>query len=118
MKIGDFIEDLKKNPQANSFSRTMEVIAEHYDFIPTAFTNGNLENLAGQNNGSCKIFAFAKRQKLNEELTLACFGEHYFKDVLENPEGEGHQNIRNFMKYGWKGIKYKGTALREKFLLL
>ncbi len=117
MKIGDFIDDLKKNPQANKFSRTMEVIDEHYDFIPTAFNNGKLENFAGKNNGSCKIFAFAKRQQLNEELTLACFGAFYFKNVLENPEGKEHQNIRNFMKTGWAGIKYKGTALREKFLL-
>lgn len=118
MKIGDFINDLEKKPKANSFSKTMEVIDEHYDFIPTAFDNGQLVNLAGKNNGSCKIFAFAKRQQLSEELTLACFGEYYFKDVLGNPDGKGHQNIRNFMQTGWDGINYKGTALREKFLLL
>lgn len=117
MKISEFIAGLEKDPENNTFSGTMEVIDEHYEFIPTAFNNGKLKNLAGENNGSCKIFAFAKRQKLNKELTLACFGEYYFKEVLENPEGKGHQNIRNFMETGWDGIKYKGTALREKFLL-
>lgn len=113
MKIKSFIAELKENPKGNTFSRTMEVIDEHYDFIPTAFNNGTLGNLAGENSGSCKIFAFAKRQQLNEELTLACFGEFYFKDVLENPNGEGHENIRNFMKTGWEGIHFKGTALEE-----
>lgn len=112
MKIKNFIAGLKEHPEHNTFSRTMEVIDEHYDFIPTAFNNGALENLAGENSGSCKIFAFAKRQQLSKELTLACFGAFYYKDVLEKP-GDGHQNIRNFMKTGWEGIYFKGTALEE-----
>jgi HopJ type III effector protein len=32
-------------------------------------------------------------------------------DVLENPEATNHQNIRNFMKTGWAGISFEGTAL-------
>lgn len=114
MKIDQFIADLRENPGANRFSTTMEVIDSNYDFIPTAFDNGDISNLAGENSGSCKIFAFAKEQQLDKELTLACFGEHYFKDVLKDPEGNGHQNIRNFMKNGWEGIDLKATALREK----
>jgi hypothetical protein len=34
--------------------------------------------------------------------------------VLENLEGDDHQNIRNFMKYGWEGIQFKNEALQEK----
>ena len=33
---------------------------------------------------------------------MKLFGEHY-RSVKENPEGDDHQNIRNFMKYGWEG---------------
>lgn len=114
MKVSDFIADLKKEPRANTFSRTMKVIEENYHFIPTAFKNGAIENKAGENNGSCKIFAFAELQELDKDQTLACFGSYYFDDVLENPAGTGHSNIRNFMKTGWGGIQFRGTALEAK----
>lgn len=114
MKLNKFLTALRKNPRKNSFFETIEVIGEHYEFIPTAFNNGELENLAGENNGSCKIFAFAQLHDLNKEETLSCFGDYYFKDVLKNPEGKDHQNIRNFMNTGWEGIHFKGTALLAK----
>lgn len=114
MKTEKFISDLKQDPRANSFSRTMEVIDVNYDFTPTAFINGLQVNKAGENNGSCKIFAFADLHDLSEEETLACFGDFYFRDVSGNPKGEGHQNIRNFMKTGRKGIKFEGVALQPK----
>lgn len=114
MKLNKFLAELKKNPRKNSFFDTIEVIGEHYDFIPTAFNNGNLEVKAGEHNGSCKIFAFGQLHNLSKEETLACFGDYYFEDVLKNPGGTDHQNIRNFMKTGWEGIHYKGTALLPK----
>ena len=114
MKVSDFIAALKKNRRANSFSRTMEVIEQNFNFKPTAFRNGAIENEAGENSGSCKIFAFAELQELDKELTLACFGSYYYSDVLENPKGTGHANIRNFMKTGWDGLELKGTALEAK----
>lgn len=114
MKLNKFLAALKKNPRKNSFIDTIEVIGQHYDFIPTAFNNGSVENKAGEHNGSCKIFAFARLHNLDEDSTLACFGEYYFEDVLKNPEGTDHENIRNFMKTGWEGIHYKGTALLAK----
>lgn len=114
MKISDFIAELKLNPGGNTFSRTMETIDAHYNFTPTAFKNGVLKNKAGENNGSCKIFAFAGLHELNKDQTLACFGQYYYVDVLEDPDGEGHQNIRNFMKTGWQGIHFEGVALQPK----
>lgn len=33
--------------------------------------------------------------------------------VLKNPDGEDHQNIRNFMKLGWDGIVFSGEAMKE-----
>ncbi|GAK84871.1 type III effector HopPmaJ [Vibrio ponticus] len=39
------------------------------------------------------------------------FGDFYRKDVLGNPDGDDHQNIRNFIAHGWNGIKFEGQAL-------
>jgi hypothetical protein len=50
-------------------------------------------------------------QNLSQAETLACFGAYYFEDVLGDPEGTNHQNIRNFIKSGWDGIKFEGEAL-------
>ncbi len=63
---------------------------------------------------SCRIFAFAKIHNLSAEQTLALFGDYYRKDVLGNPDGTDHQNIRNFMRDGWAGIQFDGEALQAK----
>ncbi|MGL5111540.1 MAG: HopJ type III effector protein [Flavobacterium sp.] len=114
MTISSFLEKLKNSPSAITFPETMAVIEANYDFEPTAFENGLQHNAANENNGSCKLFAFAELQKLSEAATLACFGAYYFEDVLKNPEGSDHQNIRNFMKTGWNGIAFYGEALIQK----
>lgn len=114
MKLEIFINKLKKTPNTIEFSDTMSVVDENYKFEPTAFKNGTLENAEGQNSGSCKLFAFAKNQKLSKEETLACFGQYYFDDVLKDPNGTGHQNIRNFMNTGFDGLSFEGIALVKK----
>ena len=114
MTIENFKIKLKNNSQEIEFSETMSVIEAHYNFAPTAFTNGILKNAAGENSGSCKLFAFAKKQNFTKEETLACFGAYYFEEVLKNPEGSNHQNIRNFMKTGFSGLQFDGDALIEK----
>ena len=111
MTITVFLEQLQANPKLITFQETIQVIEADYEFTPTAFQNGNQYNKAGENNGSCKIFAFAKLQNLSKEETLACFGAYYFEDVLQNPEATDHQNIRNFMQAGWDGIQFEGEAL-------
>ncbi|QTD36831.1 HopJ type III effector protein [Polaribacter batillariae] len=113
MNIQQFKTKLKSNPTAITFAETMQVIEEFYNFTPTAFTNGELKNKATENTGSCKLFAFAKLQKLTKEETLFCFGEHY-KNVLEDKDGDGHQNIRNFIKTGFKGLFFERKALELK----
>jgi len=85
----------------------MSVIERYYTFEPTAFTNGDTKNNLVENNGSCKLFAFAQIQELNEQETLNCFGQYYHNDVLENPNGDNHQNIRNFMKKGWTSMEFE-----------
>ncbi|WP_348799186.1 HopJ type III effector protein [Flavobacterium adhaerens] len=114
MSIQAFLDKLKQNPTQIAFPETIAVIEENYDFTPTAFTNGTQHNEAGQNSGSCKLFAFAKLQNLNKEETLACFGAFYFEEVLGDPEGNNHQNIRNFINLGWDGIQFDGEALKLK----
>ena len=114
MNLETFLDKLNTQPNQVAFTETMATIEENYTFTPTAFTNGETKNEADTNNGSCKIFALGLLNKLNEEQTLACFGDYYRKDVLENPKGDDHQNIRNFMTTGWIGIKFEGEALLQK----
>jgi hypothetical protein len=113
MIIQQFKTKLKVSPTEINFAETMQVIEDNYNFTPTAFTNGELKNNAGENTGSCKLFAFAVLQKLQKEETLFCFGEHY-KNVLEDENGTSHQNIRNFMKTGFEGLSIENEALKLK----
>jgi DNA-binding IscR family transcriptional regulator len=112
--ISAFIDNVKQNPESISFQEIINLIDSNYTFTPTAFKNGNQQNNAGENNGSCKIFAFAKMNNLEKDEALALFGSYYFDDVLKNPDGNDHQNIRNFMASGWDGISFDGKALKFK----
>lgn len=114
MALRTFIEKLNTQPELVEFTETMAVIDNNYDFTPTEFSNGKTVNQAGQNNGSCKIFAFAELNKLSVDQTLACFGQYYREDVLQNPTKDDHQNIRNFMVTGWAGIQFSSVALQLK----
>ncbi len=114
MELNTFLKQLKEAPDSIAFNDTIGLIDAMYEFTPTAFANGTLRSEAGQNNGSCKIFSFARLQQLSPQQTLHCFGDYYRKDVLGNPEGSDHQNIRNFMKNGWEGIRFEGEALKPR----
>ena len=111
MKVEDFLKKIAKKAQDVAFADTMSVVEANYVFTPTAFKNGTTNNEVGQNSGSCKLFAFAKMNKLTKQQTLYCFGEYYRNDVLKNPEGTDHQNIRNFIKYAWEGVIFEAEAL-------
>lgn len=114
MSLTSLLEKITNNA-AVSFDETMTVITENYHYQPMEFSNGlnehTLVNKAGTNEGSCKIFFFAKIHQLNKQQTLNLFGDYYRLDVLNDPQGIGHQNIRNFMTYGWEGICFNGEAL-------
>ena len=110
----ELVKKIKNQPEIIQFSEIIETIEQYFDFQPTAFKNGETINEANQNNGSCKVFSFAKIQNLSKVETLVCFGDYYRKDVLDNPGGTDHQNIRNFMIYGWDGIVFEGEALSKK----
>ncbi|MCW8832821.1 MAG: HopJ type III effector protein [Colwellia sp.] len=110
--LTELLSKIKQNEQSVEFEQVMQVIAENYHYQPAAFTNGELFNDAGTNEGSCKIFSFAQLNDLNQQQTLACFGRYYREDVLANPAGNDHGNIRNFMKTGWQGVAFKTVALQ------
>ncbi|MCE0494907.1 HopJ type III effector protein [Vibrio salinus] len=112
MNKEQLIAYIKSEPDRIDFFQVIEVIDSEFDFTPTRFVNGNLVNEANQNNGSCKIFSFARRMGLDEQQTLSCFGDFYRNDVLKHPENKDHQNIRNFILSGWKGIKFDAEALK------
>ncbi|VAW65482.1 hypothetical protein MNBD_GAMMA10-1709, partial [hydrothermal vent metagenome] len=40
--------------------------------------------------------------------------DYYRKDVLQNPQSNDHQNIRNFMHSGWSGISFNARVLTKK----
>lgn len=113
MQLAAFLEHVKSGGKV-SFQESIATIAEHYDYTPTRFSNGGVANAAGSNEGSCKLFYFAKLHGLTPGQTLGLFGDYYWQDVLGHPEATDHANIRAFMRQGWAGIAYDGEALREK----
>ncbi|WP_143305577.1 HopJ type III effector protein [Chitinophaga vietnamensis] len=92
------------------FKDVIELIESQYRHQPVAFKNGDAYNEATQNQGSAKVFAFARLNHLSKEDTLYLFAEHY-QAVLKNPDGTDHQNIRQFMAHGWDGVAFEGQAL-------
>jgi len=118
MTLENLLGLLRTSPDKVEFQDVMTLIAEQYDYTPTRFTNGLghdvVVNAAGENEGSCKIFAFGHLHGLTQQQTLACFGSFFREDVLLHPQGESHANIRHFMRHGWAGIHFEGEALRPK----
>ncbi|KJZ14284.1 type III effector [Marinomonas sp. S3726] len=110
----ELIEKVKSTPEEIDFTDTMATIDNEYQFQAASFQNGEQKNEAGQNNGSCKIFTFAKLHSLDATDTLQLFGDFYRVDVLQNPEGEDHQNIRQFMIHGWDGVNFESISLTPK----
>ena len=114
MTIEQLINLIKTNPESIEFQQVMETIEQNYDYTPTRFTNSEAVNESGTNEGSCKIFAFGQLNQLDEHETLACFGTYYRDDVLQNPKGTDHANIRSFMVHGWESINFDTPALVVK----
>jgi len=116
--LTQLLSQLDDAPDTVAFEQVIDVINAHYDYTPTRFFSGEAPNQrtneAGSNEISCKVFAFAQLQNLDVDQTLHCFGDYYRIDVLQNPEGSDHGNIRNFENSGWPGIKFDGEPLKIK----
>ncbi|WP_405977010.1 HopJ type III effector protein [Streptomyces sp. NBC_00158] len=95
------------------FADTLAFVAAHYDYQPQAFRNGDLENAAGENEGSCKTLGLAVLEGLSDEEALLAFGE-YYRGVLATPDGTDHGNIRNLIAHGLAGVSFTGRPLTRK----
>ncbi|WP_111657845.1 HopJ type III effector protein [Isoalcanivorax indicus] len=109
---------LQQAPESVHVTDVLAVIEAGYEYVPTTFTNGagpqQLVNPAGTNEVSCRLFAFAALHRLPAAQTLACFGHYYRDDVLADPDGQNHGNIRAFMRHGWDALHFEGDALRPR----
>jgi hypothetical protein len=95
------------------FADTLAFVAAHYDYQPQAFSNGAVENAAGQNEGSCKTLGLALLEGFSEEEALLAFGEHY-RSVVATPEGSDHGNIRALIANGLAGVEFSAEPLVHK----
>ena len=107
-----YLEELRSGAQMD-FADLMVLIDENFVHNPAAFTNGDLHNAADENQGSAKLFCFSAIHQLTPLETLHCFGQ-YYQEVLNDPKGTSHQNIRNFITYGWEGLKFNSPVLVKK----
>lgn len=98
MSLEQLLTNLNAQPEQVSFAQVQQVIQDHYAYTASSFNNNGLESRLDQNQGSCKIFAFAKLNKLSKQQTLHCFGDYYRVDVLQHPDNTDHGNIRQFMQ--------------------
>ena len=114
MNVNELIKQCREAPQSVEFEQVIAVIDQHYDYNPSQFSNGEINNPAGSNEGSCKIFAFAQLNNLSEMETLSLFGHYYRDDVMGHPDGDDHSNIRNFLLDGWLGIHFDKVVLQER----
>ncbi|MFD9522514.1 HopJ type III effector protein [Streptomyces sp. NPDC059979] len=97
----------------HEFADTLAFITAQYDYRLQAFRNGELENAAGENEGSCKTLGLALLEGLSDQEALLAFGEHY-RSVLATPNDTDHGNIRNLMVHGLAGVKFAGQPLARK----
>lgn len=103
------LTELQKLP----FKEIIDYINYNFDYTPSSFKNGALMNAENENQGSAKTLYFAKLNNLSVEDTLKLFAEHY-QAVLDDKEGSSHQNIRNFMEFGWEGVEFEKEVLQPK----
>lgn len=109
--LSDFRASLRN--RNHQFRDTLGFITAHYDYQPSRFVNGAVENAAGENEGSCKTLSLAVLEEFTTEEALLAFGEHY-QAVLDNPSGSDHRNIRALMETGLPGVRFDQQPLQRK----
>lgn len=112
-ELADLISAAARQPV--DFDEAIRILRRHYRFTPCAFVSGRgtareTANAAGSNAASCLLLAFASRLGLGEQATLNLYGRHY-QDVLADPDGSAHANIRAFMANGWQGVVFEQDPL-------
>lgn len=93
----------------------MGAIEEMCEVSLVSFSVGDVQSTKGENMDSAKILSFAKLLRLSQDDTLQLFGTYYRDDVLSNPGGTNHPNIRAFISGGWDAVSFpEGLACRKK----
>ena len=113
MIIKELLAALYQQPETIQFEQVIAAIDAEFDFKPTAFIVGKQQNAAGENQGSCKVLAFAHSAGLSQKHALLLFAEHY-RAVLAEPDGSAHQNIRQFMEHSWQQVSFATKPLHKK----
>ena len=112
-----FLQRLENEADTIQFSDSIDIIEQCYNYKPSGFSiaqstqQGSVENNAGENEGSCKLIAFAQLNKLDTQKTLHLFGDFYRKDVLQHPTSSDHGNIRVLMELGVDTISFDSPPL-------
>ncbi len=118
MTKNELLTLIKTQPKKINFDDVIAVINTNYTYSPSRFSNGQgkamIVNESGNNEGSCKIFSFAKLNQLTKQQTLYCFGLYYREDVLKNPARHDHANIRTLITYSLDDITFDNPALATK----
>jgi len=97
-----------------TFEEFTEMVNEFFETQLLEFKNGDLLNKQGENEGSAMVLSYSALSNFDKETTLKLWGQ-YYREVLADPKGDSHQNIRNFMKYGWEGVPFEnGISLTRK----
>lgn len=109
-----FNANVEMDADALKFEEVMELIDTHFETGLIEFKNGDVLNKQGENEGSAKLLSYAALSDFDKDTTLKLWGQ-YYREVLADPDGDSHQNIRNFMKTGWEGVPFEnGIALTRK----
>ncbi len=95
------------------FADVLTYIAARYKHQATAYRNGEQSNSAAENQGACRVLAFAQLHGLSPAQALSLFAEHW-RGVQADPNGQGHPNIRQFMQHGWAGLHFDAPPLQAK----
>ena len=98
---------------ASGTQKVQDRIGIRRRWLQNAFRNGKVANSAEQNQGSCRVLAFALMQNLSAAQALKCFGEHC-RDVLATPGKDNHHNLRRVQAEGLGDIHFEQPPLRRK----
>lgn len=56
--VREFVEKVRSGGDVDSFSETLRLIDEHYEYFEVPFENGSLLNKPNENTGSAKVFRY------------------------------------------------------------
>jgi len=109
-----FNANLEMSGDSLTFEEFTELVDENYETQLLEFKNGDIVNMQGENQGSANVLSYAALANFDKDTTLKLWGQ-YYREVLADPEGDSHSNIRNFMKTGWEGVPFEnGISLTKK----